>query len=107
MDDYGIRGLVLELFRSCLTESRQYGYIDTFESEIFNRLPQSCIQGNQLQVAIYTLYYNEVQMLHSIMECPNLLNQLISPGLFNLMNIGCPGMSRSGSAMIELIINKL
>ena len=64
---YGVTGQELKLFKSFLTDRRQYVQIDTFTSTIEDSLPCSVVQGSKLSVTLYTLYTNEITLLYKLM----------------------------------------
>ena len=57
---YGVTGQELKLFKSFLTDRRQYVKIDTFSSRIENSLPCSVVQGSKLSATLYKLYTNKI-----------------------------------------------
>ena len=83
MEHYGIRGKELGLFRSFLSDRTQFIEIDTFRSTILKSLANSCIQGSILANTLYTIYINEVPLLHHIMKCPLTMASLLTPSPLN------------------------
>ena len=67
MEYYGVTGQELKLFKSFLTDRRQFVQIDTFTSKTEDSLPCSVVQGSKLSSTLYTLYTNEITTLHKIM----------------------------------------
>ena len=65
---HGIEGNELEMFRSFLSERTQYVQIDTFKSESLNCPPCSVVQGSKLSAVLYTIYTNEIPLLHNLMS---------------------------------------
>ena len=66
MDHYGLRGKCLNIIRSFLSNRMQYVSIDANESNILPSLNCSVIQGSKLSALLYTLYINEVTILHKL-----------------------------------------
>ena len=60
MEYYGIRGPSLEIFKSYLTNRKQFVEIDTKRSRLRKSLDCSVIQGSKLSGLLYTLYTNEI-----------------------------------------------
>ena len=79
MEHYGIRGKELRLFKSFLSDRDQIVEIDTFRSTILKSLANSCIQGSILANTLYTIYTNEVPILHQVMKCPLTMESLLTP----------------------------
>lgn len=67
LEHYGIRGNSLNIFKSYLSDRKQYVEIDTFSSQIKNSPPCSVVQGGKLSGTLYTLYTNEIPLLHKLM----------------------------------------
>ena len=68
LEYYGIRGGELNLFKSFLTNRRQYVEIDGIKSDILESLNCSTIQGSKLSCILYIIYVNEVTALNKIMD---------------------------------------
>ena len=83
MEHYGIRGKELRLFSSFLSDRCQLVEIDTFRSSTLKSLANSCIQGSILANILYTLYTNEVPLMHRCIQCPLTLASLLTPLPFN------------------------
>lgn len=66
MDHYGLRGKCLNIVQSFLSNRIQYVSIDAAESTILPSLNCSVIQGSKLSALLYTLYINEVTLLHKL-----------------------------------------
>ena len=60
-------GQELSLFKSFLTNRRQYVVIDKFISRTEDSLPCSVVQGSKLSATLYTLYTNEITQLDKLM----------------------------------------
>ena len=56
------------MFKSFLSDRTQYIQIDTFKSESLNCPPCSVVQGSKLSVVLYTIYTNEIPLLHTLMS---------------------------------------
>ena len=68
LEHYGIRGAELKIFRSFLTDRKQFVQIDTFNSDILDSPSCSVIQGSKLSGVLFTCYVNEVTLLHKLMS---------------------------------------
>merc|ERR1712240_891276 len=68
MEYYGIRGKELEIFKSYLNNRRQFVEIDTYRSEIKKSNNCSLIQGSKLSGILYTIYTNEIPIIHTLMN---------------------------------------
>ena len=68
LEYYEIRGGELNLFKSFLTNRRQYVEIDGIKSDILESLNCSTIQGSKLSCILYIIYVNEVTALNKIMD---------------------------------------
>merc|ERR1712101_97539 len=68
MEHYGIIGKMNNLLRSFLSNRYQYVSIDGIQSEVVQSLPCSVIQGSKMSALLYTLYINEVTVLHKLMS---------------------------------------
>ncbi len=68
LEFYGIQGSELVIFKSFLSERSQYVAIDTFTSEIMDCPPCSVVQGSKLSAVLYTIYTNEIPLLHTLMS---------------------------------------
>ena len=68
MEYYGIRGQTLEIFKSYLKNRRQLVEIDTYRSDIKQSLDCSVIQGSKLSGILYTIYTNEIPLIHTLMS---------------------------------------
>ena len=75
MEYYGIRGDALEIFTSHLTNRYQFVEIDTQRSQLRQSLNCSVIGGGKLSGLLYTLYTNEIPLLHTLMN-NNIYNAL-------------------------------
>ena len=68
LEYYGIRGPALKIFTSYLTDRRQFVQIYTKRSRLRKSLDCSVIQGSKLSGLLYTLYTNEIPLLHTLMN---------------------------------------
>lgn len=68
LEHYGIRGNTLSLFRSYLTNRTQFVEVNTFKSCTLPSPQCSVIQGGKLSGTLYTLYTNEIPLLHKLMN---------------------------------------
>merc|ERR1711867_308152 len=67
LEHYGIDGKTNNLLKSFLSNRYQYVSIDGIQSEVVQSLPCSVIQGSKLSALLYTIYINEVTVLHKLM----------------------------------------
>ena len=68
LEFYGILGPELAIFKSFLSERSQYVAIDTFNSETMDCPLCSVVQGSKLSAVLYTIYTNEIPLLHTLMS---------------------------------------
>ena len=68
LEHYGIRGNQLELLKSYLSNRKQFVQLETYNSDIKNALPCSCVQGSKLSSLLYTLYKNEIPLLYKLIN---------------------------------------
>merc|ERR1712240_364110 len=68
LEFYGIQGTELAIFRSFLSERKQYVAIDTFTSDTMDCPPCLVVQGSKLSAVLYTIYTNEIPLLHTLMS---------------------------------------
>ena len=68
LEHYGLRGKISNILRSFLEDRYQYVSIDSIQSEVTQALPCSVIQGSKLSALLYTLYINEVTILHKLVH---------------------------------------
>ena len=80
MEHYGIRGKELNLFSSFLSDRSQFVEIDTFKSSTLKAPANGTIQGSILANMNYTIYTNEIPLMHKIIQCPLTLGSLLTPG---------------------------
>ena len=86
MDHHGIRGKELGLFKSYLEDRRQLVEVETFRSEVKTCPDLSCIQGSKMANTFYTIYNLELTVIQQLMNCPTILNHLLTPSPTNLLN---------------------
>ena len=67
MEHYGIVGKMNNILNSFLSNRYQYVSIDGIKSDVVQSLPCSVIQGSKLSALLYTIYINEVTVLHKLM----------------------------------------
>ena len=67
LEHYGVRDNTLALFTSYLTQRTQFVEVDTFRSDTLKSPQCSVIQGSKLSGTLYTLYTNEIPLLHKLM----------------------------------------
>ncbi len=68
LQHYGIRDNTLTLLTSYMTNRTQHVQIDTFDSTTLPSLQCSVVQGSKLSGTLYTLYTNEIPLLHKLMN---------------------------------------
>ena len=68
LEHYGVRDKELALFTDYLNNRKQFVQIDTFKSNIINSPQCSVSQGSKLSCILYTIYVNEVPLLHKLMN---------------------------------------
>ena len=68
---YGFTGLELKLMTSYLKNRQQYTDINCKKSETIKCLPCGVVQGSKLSGILYTIYTNEVPILHKILYNTN------------------------------------
>ena len=68
LEFYGIRDRELEIFKSFLSNRRQFVEIDGAKSKLMFLGNQSVIQGSKLAGILYTLYTNEIPDLHKLIH---------------------------------------
>ena len=61
-------GKKLKIFKYFLSDRTQFVQIDTFKSDIMNCPPCSVVQGSKLSAVLYTIYTNEIPLLHTLMS---------------------------------------
>ena len=70
MEHYGIRGSALNLIKSYLSDRMKFAEIDTSRSKLRQSLDCSVIQGSKMSGLLYTIYTNEIPLLHTLMNKP-------------------------------------
>ena len=87
LEHYGIRGDSLMFFKSYFTDRQQYVEIECFKSDVKLSPLCGCVQGGKLSGVLYTLYTNEIPLLHNLMFT-NMFEKLtnIKPVKFNIVN---------------------
>ena len=88
LEHYGIRNGELELIIDYLSERKQFVQIETAKSKIKASPPSSVLQGSKLSSLLYTIYSNEVPLLHTLLEKPIILQKLVKNE--NIINIKKP-----------------
>ena len=68
LEHYGIRNGELNLIKNYLSDRQQYVSIDTFDSDIIKSDSCSVVQGGKLCGVLYSLYTNEVPILHILID---------------------------------------
>ena len=77
LEYYGLRGRLLELMRSYLTNRFQYTEIQNVQSKIRKSPTCSVIQGSKMSGMLYSIYVNEVGKLHTLLEDKDWMEQNI------------------------------
>ena len=65
---YGIKNEANEILESYLTDRTQFVKIQGKNSKIMKTDPCSVIQGCRMSGLLYTLYINEVTIIHKLLE---------------------------------------
>ena len=55
---------------------KQFVQLETYNSDLIDALPSSCVQGSKLSSLLYTLYTNEIPLLYKLLN--NKLNKNIT-----------------------------
>ena len=76
LEYYGVSGTELKLFKSYLSNRKQYADINTKKSEMIDCLDCGVIQGSKLSGLLYTIYTNDVPILHEILENEEVCNTI-------------------------------
>ena len=76
MEHYGIRGKELALFSSYLKDRMFYMEINTKRSKVMVSELYSVIQGSKLSSLLYTIYVNELPLLHKLLEDEEVMKEL-------------------------------
>merc|ERR1712240_72924 len=84
---YGISGKMNNILRSFLSERYQYVSIDGTQLEVIKSLPCSVIQGSILSAFLYTIFVNEVTVLHKLMGT-ELYGRITKESTFTSESIG-------------------
>ena len=108
MEHYGIWGKELKLFSSFLTDRSQMVEIDTFRSSTLKAPANGCIQGSILANINYTIYSNEIPLMHQVIKCPLTLDSLLTPGpSFPFGNfLGCHDIELHTNATLHELFDK-
>ena len=65
MEYYSSRGPSLAIFKTYLSNCKQFFKIDTCRSQLKNSLNCSIIQGSKMSGLLYTIYTNKIPLLHT------------------------------------------
>ena len=68
LEYYGLKGNMKKLIESYLDERYEYVELESACSKVKQSLPCSSIQGSKLSGFLYTIYTNEVTILHKLMK---------------------------------------
>lgn len=68
MKYYGMKGQMLKIMKSYLEDRHEFVELESTCSKIRKSLPCSVIQGSRMSGILYTLYTNEVPLLHKLLE---------------------------------------
>ena len=72
---YGIGEKTNKLIESYLTERTEYTEINNRKSDLQEALPCSVVQGSKLSSLLYTIYTNEIPLLHNLMKDEEWMNK--------------------------------
>ena len=70
LEFYGVGKNTLELMESYLTDRKQYTELQNKQSNMVDSLPCSVVQGSKLSTLMYTIYTNEIPLLHQLLKNP-------------------------------------
>ena len=73
---YGVTGMELGLFKSYLSNRKQYADINTKKSDMIDCLDCGVIQGSKLSGLLYTIYTNEVPILQEVLKDEEICNTI-------------------------------
>ena len=73
LEFYGVKGNELKLFKSFLTNRTQFTQIGVFRSNILTMPSCICLQGSKNSGTFYTIYNNEVPLIHQLLDKPEIL----------------------------------
>merc|ERR1712240_403560 len=78
---YGIQGNEFKLLENYMSNRQQFVQVDTFNSKIVNAPRRSVFQGSKMSGLLYSIYVNEVTLIHKLLNKNLYHNQ----NLYNLM----------------------
>ena len=81
MKFYGFSENTIMIFRSYLSDRKQYTELQTRQSDITDAPECSVVQGSKLSGILYTLYTNEVPRLHLLLEDKKWMEQNFKEGI--------------------------
>ena len=111
---YSIRGPSLDIFKSYLSNRKQFVEIDTCRSQLKNSLNCSVIQGSKMSGLLYTIYTNEIPLLHTLMNhdiftnltgLPKPISTKIEHNTLNFVDDSTNIISTNNSTEIQNYIN--
>ena len=70
LEFYEVGKNTLELMESYLTDRKQYTELQNKQSNMVDSLPYSVVQGSKLSTLMYTIYTNEIPLLHQLLKNP-------------------------------------
>ena len=70
LEFYGVHKNTLELIESYLTDCKQYTELQNKQSNMVESLPCSVVQGSKLSSFMYTIYTNEIPLIHQLLKNP-------------------------------------
>ena len=84
---YGIEGDELDLLKSYFSDRTQYVEIETKRSKVINSPPCSVIQGSKLSGILYTLYTNEIPLVHTLLNNKKVMKELTNEDPINTKEV--------------------
>lgn len=85
LEHYGVRGIELKILGNMMSNRRQFVELDTFQSLVTQSLNCSVMQGSKLSALLYSIYTNEIPLLHRFMADNELYNKLTGERLGTYM----------------------
>ena len=78
---YGVRGHSLNLMKSYLSKRMQYVELNTKKSRILVQEPCSVVQGSRISGLLYTIFVNEIPLLHNLLQDKETVQKLLKSEL--------------------------
>ena len=84
LEHYGVRGIELKILGNMMSNTRKFVELDTFQSLVTQSLNCSVMQGLKLSALLYSIYTNEIPLLHKFMADNELYNKLTGGKIRNI-----------------------